>query len=162
MQKRLENYPYLAARWPGSPFAAPPTALVIHSGAIADNVAEYLHRCQRKVSAHFSWSGERDAFVQQVDLDREAWHAGGSTIAGQRANGCSIGIELPGPWLQDPRPQEQLDAFQALIGELCTALPSLQYWTRHSDINAGKKDPGPGFNQDFVDVLWLAGLEWVG
>ena len=160
----LTQYKTLVSPWNGAVprFRAPPSAVVIHSGSYSPNVAEYLHGtiggdC-RKVSAHFAWHGGDGCFVQMVPLTREAWHAGRCKIAGQRANGCSIGIELSGPYTQCPRDEGELWQLKELTVALCDAIPTLTQWVRHSDIKATKRDPGPGFDEKWLDER----LVWAG
>lgn len=172
----------------GKPFKGPPTLLVVHSGSVAPWVAEYMtnplgvqgqpgavkvgNRWLRQVAAHFCWYSGReskvrrglvlppykDGFVQQVSLRRQAWHAGGSRCRGRGAvNSRSIGVELPGP-ASGPRNPRQRSRFRRLVSDLQAALPSLRHWTRHSDVDRGKRDPGPGFTAEWMDGL---GMEWV-
>lgn len=140
--KRLPGYSWMPAYWGrhSPPFLAPPTLVVLHSGSRAANVAGYLARPGdgRMVSAHFAWLPGQDCYVQMVDLDRVAWHAG------KAINATAIGIELSGPWHQDPRSAVELDRLSHLLADLVDAMPSLTYWVRHSELNAGKSDPGPG------------------
>lgn len=123
----------------------------MHSGHAAPNVAGYLAGCKdgRMVSAHFSWLPGQQAYVQQVDLDRTAWHAGKST------NATSIGIEMSGPWHQMPRDQVELDRLRRLLGDLVAAMPCLTYWVRHSELNPNKSDPGPGLPDDLPTSVGL-------
>jgi len=125
-------------------------------------VAEYLRdNCQadgRSVAAHFAWSNTLSCYVQMLPLLREGWHAGGCKINGQRANGCSIGIEMSGPWDQDPRDRYELSQLLVLTSDLCDAIPTLRSWVRHSDIKATKRDPGPGFDAKWLDER----LVWAG
>ncbi len=132
-----------------------PWMLVIHSGSISDNVAEYISDPgdDREVSAHVCWSGGLGGYVQCVPLSHVAWHCGGSRFMDYgRLNYCSIGIELPGPWDMDRsgHKEQTIEAIRSLLN----ILPSLRTVVRHSDINSKKKDPGPGFSWD-----WLVGLD---
>ena len=125
----------------------PPAGIVIHSGESGADLADAALRMP--ISYHFAWDkvpGEPGRFAQLVRLRRRAWHAG---VEGNDW----IGIALSGPWDQNPRQPEEREAFRRLVAELVQALPSVRYWTRHSDITRGKKDPGPGVTAD-----WLAGL----
>ena len=171
------------AYWKGAagPLRRPPDLLVIHSGQSAPGVARYLAdpRCEkpkpgeissdgkrapgrrlcadgkwrRTVSAHFSWTDGR--FYQQEMLTHQAWHAGGSRWRGMGAvNSRSIGIELPGPWDQ-ARPAGQIIVLRMLVESLVEAVPSLRWWVRHSDIDSGKRDPGPGLADDWADGMGL-------
>jgi N-acetyl-anhydromuramyl-L-alanine amidase AmpD len=130
--------------------------LVIHSGAIGAGVAEYLATCRnRKVSAHFSFSRSFNGFVQQVGIDNKAWHVG------YPWNDISIGVEFPGPWDKNPRSKRELEQFSDLLADLCGVNEyglRLRYWTKHSDIDSHKKDPGPGFDDRFVNLLEVCGM----
>jgi N-acetyl-anhydromuramyl-L-alanine amidase AmpD len=101
------------------------------------------------VSAHFAWLAKQQRYVQMVDLDRLAWHAG------KKYNGHSIGIEMSGPWDQSPRNPEELGKLRRLVVDLTDALPSLTHWARHSDLSKRKKDPGPGLADELVDEVGL-------
>ena len=154
----LSDYEWVPAKFSGQPFLNNPDLVVIHSGAFGEGVAEYFANPgdNRKASAHFCWSKERDCFVQQVSLRNEAMHAGGSKFAGdrRRVNLRSIGIELPGPWNQNPRSNNQRELLRNLLDDLKYEIPSLKYLTGHQFIDpTNRKDPGPG-----VDVSWFEGL----
>jgi N-acetyl-anhydromuramyl-L-alanine amidase AmpD len=160
---RLAGYDWLKARWAdyGKPFKESPVLVVIHSGATAPGVAEYLNRVPdgRKVSAHFSWSSRRGLFVQQVELGRESWHAGGTTWLGRRTNSVSISVELPGPWRTNPRSPRERELLRELLRALCPALPSLRWVVGHEHLSSAKRDPGPGVGSDWfeglgLDVVW--------
>jgi AmpD protein len=98
-----------------------------------------------KVSAHISWSGKIDGFVQCVPFSHVAWHCGGSRFRGERKlNFCSIGIELPGPWEKDR--DEELPILRETVENIMGIIPSIKVAVRHSDIDSRKKDPGPGFD----------------
>lgn len=161
--KRLTGYEWVPATYAHQSrlFRRPPDVLVVHSGAFQPDVASYLANIRdgRYVSAHFAWDVQRCAnavMVQQVPLIRQAWHAGGSTFMGRKAvNARSIGIELPGPWGEDPRSNEQRLQLRELVRRLCEVFPSLRYVVRHSDIKASKRDPGPGFAWEWLEGLGL-------
>lgn len=109
---------------------------------------------RRPVSAHFSAPDHANRYHQQVPLSREAWHAGGSVWRpGARTNAISWSVEEAGPANQRTRPPEQRERLRRLAGDLKAINPRLQYWTRHSDIQPGKTDPGPG-----VLDTWLEGI----
>jgi N-acetyl-anhydromuramyl-L-alanine amidase AmpD len=163
--ERLEDYEWMPAYHAdsGDLFVNPPDLIVIHSGARGAGVAEYLSSCGdgREVSAHFSWSSTRGGFVQQVSLKREAWHAGGSLFFGQGGiNMRSIGIELPGPWDWNPRPDDQKDKLRALLAALKSSLASLKIITAHSFIATNRRDPGPGVNASWFDGLGFEKVIW--
>lgn len=136
---RVPGLDWLPARFPGSARSSPPDLLVIHSAAIGDDPAGYLSRCPdgRQVSAHISARSRDGGFVQQVLLNRLAWHAGGSVFQGRGGvNARSVGVELPaheGALLAD--------AWAALLAVLLPACPSLHFWTCHRWIRASKSDP---------------------
>lgn len=142
------------------PFQRAPDTLLVHSGAVGEGVAEYLSACTdgRRVSAHLAWHRGLQDIVQMLPLDLEGWHAGGSTILGERANGRSIGLELSGPWHQDPRRGVEREAFLGVVGVLLSVL-GLSYWTTHAAIASSKRDPGPGFSGGWLEG---SGLTWVG
>ena len=151
------EFPHMPARYHamGRRYKVPPILLVVHSGARAAGVAEYIARpdLERKVSAHFSWSSKHQGFAQQVGLDRQAWHAGGSKWRGKGGvNALSVGVELPGPWDMERGP-DQRQEWDRLMMWLVQACPSLEFWARHSDIKRGKLDPGPGW-----DAGWMSGV----
>ena len=149
----MPGYIWMAARWGsyGRQFLAPPTLVVIHSGDVASNVAAYLASCKdgRQVSAHFSWLPGQQCYVQQVLLHKQAWHAG------RGFNDRSIGIEMSGPWHQNPRDPVELDRLRRLLTDLREAMPSLVHWARHSDLNPNKSDPGPGFPDTLPEEVGL-------
>ena len=128
-----------------------PEGIVIHSGHAAPGVAEYVAGGPsdgRQVSYHLAWSTTLQRIVQLVDLERRAWHAGSE-------GNDWIGIGLSGPWNQDPRRDNERVEFMALMPVLMVAVPSLQYWCRHSDITPGKRDPGPGFDDSWITCSGL-------
>jgi hypothetical protein len=157
--KRLEGYPWLPTpyhdqlQW----LEAPPNLVVIHSGSRSPKVAEYLHRMpdKRKVAVHFAWHGGRQLFVQMAELNREGWHVGGSRFADvpERPNTFSYGIELPGPWAENPRSLKQKRRLRRLLHAIRPLCGSPCYLTAHEFIDYGKRDPGPG-----VDRGWFDGL----
>jgi len=141
----------------GPLFQIDPWLLVIHSGQTSDGVAEYLSSISdgRRVSAHISWSRSKKDFVQQVPIRNVAWHCGGSRYLGQRKlNFCSIGIELPGPW-DKGRDEKEHRMLAETIACLCACVPTLTTMVGHADIDANKKDPGPGLNWHYFDDLGL-------
>jgi N-acetylmuramoyl-L-alanine amidase len=79
-----------------------PRFLVIHytaGAADARATAQYYQKPEAKVSAHLTLDKD-GTFVQSVELNRKAWHAGKSEWAGfSDLNTHSIGIEVinPGP-----------------------------------------------------------------
>lgn len=130
----------------------PPEGIVIHSGERHPNVAEYAENEPdgKKISYHFAWSITWVCFVQMVLLNKRAWHAG------REGNGW-LGICLPGPW-DSPRNELERQLLRQLVKDLQSAFGGhLKYWTRHSDITPGKKDPGPGFTSEWMEGV---GLEW--
>ncbi len=96
-------------------------AVVIHSTVIPtldDTVVHFLDPKSR-VSAHYVI--DRDGrVVQMVPDEKRAWHAGTSSLGGERnVNGYSVGIELVN--LNDgadPYPDAQLEAAAAVIRRL--------------------------------------------
>lgn len=100
-------------------------------------------------------------FVQTASLRREVPGAGGSVCMGRKkwVNAHALHLELPGPALGLTRSDYQLSCWRVLLRNLrdSEALPRL--WTRHSDIDLGKRDPGPGFLVEWMDGF---GTKWVG
>jgi len=133
-------------------FATHPDMLVVHSGATAPGVAEYLvsrDAVARSVSCHFAWSTGFDGLVQMVSLQKQANHARGFNL-------FSIGIELPGPMEQDPRPEEQRIEFRHLVTLLLVEVPSIKRVTTHAHLDPDRRrDPGPGFTRDWVEGFGL-------
>ena len=131
-----------------------PEGIVLHSGDVRPGVAEYLQ--SNPLSAHFSWSSGYDAMVQQVPLDLRASHAG---VAGNHW----WGYEWPGPFSENPRPQNQWNEFRRILGRGTGLLHlasggHLKYFCFHSDIEAKKTDPGPGVTTQAVEQM--TGLTW--
>ena len=140
---RLPDDQYRAGTLPR--LAQRPSGLVIHSGESRDTVAEYI--TTHPLSYHVCWSHAHNALVQTVPLDYRAQHAGA-------AGNDWWGLALPGPWDQDPRSEHQRDEFERVLWiwrALTGGLP--RYFCRHSDIDEHKRDPGPGFLDE-----WAAGV----
>ena len=101
-----------------------------------------------KVSAHvlIRRCGE---FVQFVNFDQRAWHAGQSCFEGREScNDFSIGIELEGTDT-DSYEVAQYQQLAMVSGLLLDYYPtmSLSRITGHETIAPGRKtDPGPGFD----------------
>jgi N-acetyl-anhydromuramyl-L-alanine amidase AmpD len=124
-----------------------PTGIVVHSGDLADRVAESVLHDKRGVSYHFAHSHKLGVLIQLVSLRDRAYHA---SVEGNDA----IGIGLSGPWGQSPRANEERGDFRALVLELQAAFGrALQWYCRHSDITPGKRDPGPGFLPEWIEDL---------
>lgn len=156
----LPSLPRLLSPCPGPPLRRPVSLIVLHSGDRAPGVAEYLAKPDtRGRSAHFAWSTRYAGLVQMVALDHEAMHAGCGKrddcrhfgagrcrggFEGRRVNGCSWGIELPGPW-NTKRDEDQHEKLVALIGEL-VQLASIEAIVAHSAICKDRHDPGPGLD----------------
>jgi len=173
----LPGYDWVPSYWQQQlpVFATLPDMIVLHSGDVGANVAEYLAnplaeegavnavlcsdgKYRRKVGAHFAWSLTRNRFVQQFSLRQEVPGAGSVPVLGKRVNGHAIQIELSGPYDQNPRSELERNLFQDWVSTLLRYVRSIHYWTRHSDIDAGKHDPGPGFSSDWLNTT---GLTWV-
>ncbi len=101
-----------------------------------------------KVSAHvlIRRCGE---FVQFVNFDQRAWHAGQSCFEGREScNDFSIGIELEGTDTDSYEvvQYEQLAMVSRLLLDYYPTM-SLSRITGHETIAPGRKtDPGPGFD----------------
>lgn len=143
---RLPDDQYLAGRLPR--LREMPDGLVVHSGARAPGVAEYL--ADHPLSAHVCWSRDHGGLVQQVPLTHRAQHAG--------PQGNSWwGLELSGPYSQDPRSNWERAQWVRVMGlwrAACGGRP--HYYCRHSDIDPHKRDPGPGFTAEWADAVGLA------
>lgn len=121
----------------------------------------YFHQLDGlAVSAHVLLRRDGE-FVQYVNFDQRAWHAGVSSHAGRsRCNDFSIGIELEGA---EDQPFERVQYHQlvALVRALQDYYPAIgrQHGRAaivgHEDIAAGRKtDPGPLFSwQLFESIL---------
>ena len=149
----LPGYDRMLSRYSTSDgeYVEPPDVLVVHSGAIGENVAEYLAKpdLSRYVSSHFSWAGKQDRFVQQVPLSHIAWHCRG-------LNGRSIGVELSGPYTQDPRREtERLQLRGLVVTVQAATMGNLKWWCRHSEWSDSKRDPGPGMLDSWLDGLGM-------
>jgi N-acetyl-anhydromuramyl-L-alanine amidase AmpD len=157
-----DSWPEMPAKHWGPMFQINPNLLVIHSGSKSEGVAEFFQKIGQvkygdrmvKVSTHLAWCAD-GFFCQCVPFDRVAWHCGGSRFRGERRlNFLSIGIELPGPWDGD-RSDAQLKTLRKTVRRLKEIVPSLLTVVRHSDIDARKRDPGPGFKWECLDGLGL-------
>jgi hypothetical protein len=131
-----------------------PEGLVWHSGAVGQAVGEFITNDEGQCLAyHFPWFARiaQGCLVQSVQLNRRAYHGG-------RGN-CWWGAAMPGPYDLDPRPDIQKVQAQGLVMALRQAFgpDHPRYWCRHSDYDAIKKDPGPGFKAEWMDEV---GLEW--
>jgi len=161
-----------AKHWNDTPlFTVEPDLLVVHSGSIAEDVAEferdigqveYTDKTTGELHIvltcyHVAWSTEQRAFVQQVELCCEAWHAGGSLWRGQsHTNAHSLSMAFPGPAAVS-RPTTVLDAAVNAVVRMQIARPSVKYWCRHSDVDLNKRDPGAGVPNSIFDGI----LEYV-
>jgi len=156
-----QSYWYsMPAKYYGLSFQVNPWLLIIHSGARAAGVAEYMVAPgdNRQVSTQFSWSITQNALVQQVPISNVAWHVKNKcTYRNQnRLNYCSIGIELPGPW-DKKRTDEELGILRDTVIKLVELMPSLRYCVGHGDIDERKKDPGPYMKWSILNGLGLSG-----
>lgn len=135
---------------------APPVGIVIHSGDKGAGTAEWAWKPEAGCWAHFAWSSTLGRYVQTERMDRRAYHA-------PPYNGCSLGIEMPGPAAANPRPPEQREAVRHLVAEMMAAIPSLRWITGHQWITHDRQDPGPGVTGDWFDGLGLeVHWRWVG
>jgi hypothetical protein len=124
----------------------PPRGILIHSGDRAAGTAEWCWQDEARYWAHFAWWAARGCYVQTDWLDIWAPHGG-------YVNPYAIGIEMPGPAAQNPRPERQRVQTVALVREIVEALPSIRWISGHQWIDEHKTDPGPG-----VDASWWEGL----
>jgi hypothetical protein len=134
----------------------PPEGIVIHSGQDGPGTAEWAWRKEARYWAQLAWWAARGRYVHTDTLRAWAPHGG-------PYNSRTIGIELPGPAAENPRPAGHREATVALVRLLVAALPSIRWITGHQFIQSTKRDPGPGVTADWWDGL---GLEvhwtWVG
>lgn len=135
----------------------PPRGIVVHSGDKFDRVAESAIEDGRDISYHVAHSRKHNCLVQQVPLNRRAWHAG--------AEGNDwIGIALAGPYDLNPRPDSERQDFRLAVAQIIDALKvvgvRLEAWCRHQDFCAIKKDPGPGFDATWMDGFELRWVRW--
>lgn len=157
IQERNLYWDFVPAKIASPLFTKMPWLLVVHSGEKSGAVAEYLQNLidGRKCSAHLAWSKKKFGFVQMVTFNRVGWHVAGSKLGNNdRLNFCSIGIELPGPW-DKKRGVDELNLFRQSLNVLLQTVPSLTTVTTHAHIDANKRDPGPGFDQSWVEDFGL-------
>jgi len=129
------------------PFVRPPEGIVVHSGDKGEGVGEYITNDPTRYAYHAAWFRWR-GLVQIAPLNLRVHHGG--------AGNDWLSVALSGPWHQDPRRLEELQALlHFCIVARAVYSPHLRYWCRHSDYDADKKDPGPGVTED---QMALAGL----
>lgn len=141
--------------WPDRNFSKqrkPPEGIVIHSGDKGPDLA--MAASKMDISYHFAHSVKHGLLVQMVRCTDRAYHAG------PEGNDW-LGIAITGPDEQEWRPRSEMHDFQLLIEQLQRAFAgTLKYWCRHSDINPGKTDPGPGFDETWMsdsEMIWKRG-----
>ena len=102
-----------------------------------------------EVSAHFFITRAGELW-QFVSCDARAWHAGQSSYRGRvNCNDDSIGIELEGLEGGDFE-MPQYESLAVLCAAVMAHYP-IEYIAGHEHIAAGrKKDPGSGFDWDFL------------
>lgn len=100
---KVQGVKFVKANTIGGPMAAPRYVLLHETAGRIEkgSSVKWFASKECKVSAHFTI--ERDGeVIQQVPLDRKAFHAGVSKWKGiSGLNSCSIGIELVGPGKMD-------------------------------------------------------------
>jgi len=160
--KRLQQYPFVQAKYHSSRASAQVEVVVLHYTAGRSNalgLANFFARGSRKASAHFG-VGRPGEVVQMVDLNDAAWHAGKSSFMGKSPVGnMSVGIEICNVgWaymdkiaaenkfsgehrnpacraeLWEKFTREQVASVQKLLVELKEAIPTIKYVTGHEDI----------------------------
>ena len=149
------NHTYRYVSSPNSdrrPFGIEITCLVLHSTAqeeIGQTISLFSNPAS-KVSAHFVVSKDGQV-IQMVPIERRAWHAGVSQLAGvSNVNDYSIGIEMVNrnDGL-DPYPEAQYQAVAEIIRLLRTRLviPDNRIIS-HAEIAlpAGRKSDPAGFD----------------
>ena len=147
MSGKLEGYIWMPAHRAGKrgEFKQAPVALVAHSGWRAAHVAEWFQRRIARNWTTFAWTKGHGCIAQCDLINQTTQHAG------RFWNDFSIGVELPGPWRQNPRPQEQADELIRVARDCVAIYPSIVLATTHRSITKSKRDPGPGFRPE-----WLA------
>lgn len=177
----LPGYEYRPAWWCATPSRrklrklptpdkrpTPPIGIVLHSGDKGPGTAEWAWKVDKTTGlgmawfwAHFAWWHRWNHFVQTDYLDAWAPHGG---IYNQYA----IGIELPGPYHLDPRPDFHRIRTVQLVKDIISFCPTVGWpiplWlTGHKFFDHEKKDPGPGVKPDWFNDLPIdVKLEWVG
>ena len=136
------------------PHGLRPDCLILHSDASPSTAAtlSWLASERSKVSYHYI-CGRLGHVYQCVAVDRRAWHAGRSSLAGREdCNDYSIGVAFSN--LNDgvqPYPEEQLEAGAELCAHLAYkfSIPRERI-VRHRDVSPGRKsDPmPPAFDYD--------------
>lgn len=150
------------ANWLASrPRRAEPTTIVMHATAGGTLAGALQALRQRELSYHYLI--DRDGTITKcVPYTREAFHAGESFgPLGASVNRYSIGISFVNR--NDGRQSytdSQYRAARALVAELKSALPSIEWITTHYDVAPSRKTDPRGF-----DIRWLAkvsGLDYWG
>lgn len=152
-------------------FSSIPIGIVLHCGDKSDFLAEYFNGIDKKegrpVSAHFAWSRNSKKFMQMVDLDIVASHAGGTKYDANKW----WGIEMSGPAykkekgkeIANPRTVNEWDLFDRILkrdtGFLHLASGGhLKYYCFHKDILLKKQDLGPDSMkkniEDRTGLIW--------
>lgn len=166
------------------PFVKPPDLLIMHSGASANWVAEYLSNpvC---TAAHIvniydkAPDGCRlvDGVWYRVAAAHVCWYdcrAGKlypSIKPPERAgfvNTARLDYSVPGATgyndraihVELPAARVVRDEFAQVIWGLQLCVPTLRFWARHSDLQESKRDPvpGSGFSEDWLDGSGLVRL----
>lgn len=144
--KQWLDYDVGNARWQGGEIT--PLIVVLHDTAGRlefQNSAQYLLENDVKVSVHFVV--ERDGSVmQQVALDKAAFHAGKSEYHGRKwVNQFSIGIEIVNPGRMRPAQDDGAYGARAWFGEFF----DLQDWDIH---NVSTPEHGSGMWLGYTDA----------
>jgi len=185
----LPSYERLDAYWGevdrkwAPDFKVEPDLIVVHSAAVGNWPAEYLHNPVDKTNGHLCKDGVKRGiaaahfafyegrteklrpgttppaaltFVQMASLLHTCPHVGGSVCQDdEHPNRRSVGIELPAKL-------NMRDQFLTLLNDLLEAVGTFKFWTTHKAIHPAKKtDPvaGSGFNLDWMTGT---GLKFVG
>lgn len=154
----LEPWP---AKYDSGLLGKPPTDIVLHCGDTAGDIGRYCENPDkfaevdpktgkvrvRKVSYQIYLDRVRQKRFLLVSLRRRASHA-------SKWGNDAIGIVLRGPARLKPRLDWEREALRATVIDLKAAIPTVEWWRRHSDDKrARKQDPGPG-----VLDAWLSDL----
>lgn len=160
---QLDGYEYREARYyggitlgkkGGNIKLASWQGVTLHSAEILPDPCGYI--CgdpDRAVSYHFSQCAPNTRFIQNVPLDKRAWHAG------SKFNGAFIGICFAGPNDRDRGVfgfQTDTEHFLTLLTDLDNFLGKRLKFCMHRHVDIKKRDPR-GFGPDLLTFLKYVG-----
>ena len=161
------NYDKVDAK--GNDWRIVPRMIVIHwTAGSYESALKWLCNPQSKVSAHYVVDHEGNKISQLVDLDRRAWHCGGSyhPLLQNDTNADTIGIEFEGPPSSIGKPEWDSTAIHwlAMLCEfVAQGIPSIKGIVDHSTIDPRHKmDVKGGTGMDkfpWQTLVDLCGLE---